>query len=356
MAAPLRPYVEAHTLAGAVTLVADRDRVLDRSAVGFADVAAGRAMTTDCLFWIASQSKPITAAALMMLVDEGKVALDDPVARFLPEFQDTWVVAERDDQHLALRRPSRPISVRDVLSHTSGLAFSSKLETPTLDGLALRDAVRSYAMTPLLFDPGAKYRYSNAGINTVGWIIEVVSGQPYEAFLRSRLLEPLGMVDTTFRPTAAQLRRLARSYKPGAGGSGLAETTIGQLRHPLDDPARQPMPAGGLFSTAEDVARFCRMVLNDGTLDGRRYLSEASVHAMTTRQTPPALQDSYGLGWSVNGPSVGHGGAFATSMTVDRARGLVTIYLVQHDGFPGDGQGARLAFEAAAIARFAPKR
>src|SRR5437764_10323127 len=137
VAAALQPFVDSHSLAGAVTLVADKDRVLSLEAVGFADVSAGKALKTDALFWIASQSKPITAAALMMLVDEGKVKLDDPVARYLPEFRETWLAVERDKDHVLLRRPGHPITVREVLSHTSGLPFKSALEEPTLDRLPL---------------------------------------------------------------------------------------------------------------------------------------------------------------------------------------------------------------------------
>ena len=181
----LQPFVDSHTLAGAVVLVADRDKVLDLEAVGYADVAAKTPMKTDDLFWIASMSKPMTAAAFMMLVDEGKVKLDDPVEKYLPEFKDQWVIAEQDKDHMLLKRPTHPITVRNILSHTSGLPFTSAMETPTLDLLPLRDAVRSYAMTPLQFEPDSKYQYSNAGINTAGRIIEVVSGMPYEEFLRT---------------------------------------------------------------------------------------------------------------------------------------------------------------------------
>ena len=175
-------------------------------AVGWADVAAGMPMREKKLFWIASQSKPITATALMMLVDEGKVKLDDPVEKYLPEFKDQWLAVEQDKDHILLKKPKHPITVRNILSHTSGLPFKSALEQPTLDLLPLRVAVRSYAMTPLQFEPGSKYQYSNAGINTAGRIIEVVSGMPYEEFLDKRLFEPLGMKDTTFWPNEEQQR------------------------------------------------------------------------------------------------------------------------------------------------------
>ncbi len=356
IARQLQPFVDAQSLAGAVLLVADKDQVLNLEAVGFADVANRRAMTTDSLFWVASESKPITASLLMILVDAGQVQLDDPVAKFLPEFRGLWLAVERDDAHILLKRPHRPITIRDILSHTSGLPFSSAMETPTLDGLTLRDAARSYAMTPLGTEPGAKYQYANSGINTAGRIIEVASGQSYEEFLQTRLLDPLGMKDTTFRPTVDQQKRLAKSYKPNPAGDGLAETTISQLRYPLDDPSRQPMPAGGLFSTAEDLSRFCRMILNGGTIDGHRILSAESIAEMTRKQTGPNLKEGYGLGWSINGPEVGHGGAFATSLSIHRDRGLILIFMVQHAGFPRDGNRSESIFRQAALARPQPAK
>jgi CubicO group peptidase (beta-lactamase class C family) len=356
IAAALKPFVDRHALAGAVTLVADKDRVLSLEAVGWADVAARKPLRTDAVFWIASQSKPITAAALMILIDEGKVRLDDPVSKYLPEFKDQWLIVEQDKDHLLLRKPKHPITVRHVLSHTSGLPFMSQMERPTLDGLSLRDAVRSYAMTPLQSEPGTRFQYSNAGINTAGRIIEVVSGMSYQEFLDKRLFEPLGMKDTTFWPNEEQLKRLAKSYRPGPEKTDLVETTIGQLRYPLDDRKRQPMPAGGLFSTAADVGTFCRMVLNGGVLNGKRYLSAGAVKQMTSKQTGAEVKAGYGLGWSTGGDSFGHGGAFATNMTIDRKRGLITVFMVQHAGFPGDGSKSLGAFQKAAEKLFDTRR
>jgi len=352
IAAALQPFIDNHTLAGAVTLVASRDRVLSLEAVGYMDVAAKKPMKTDALFWIASQSKAMTATALMMLVDEGKVNVDDPVEKYLPEFKGQWVKAEQDPDHILLKRPAHRITVKNVLTHTSGLPFSSPLETPTLDLLPLAARVRSYAMLPLEFEPDSKYSYSNAGINTAGRIIEVVSGMPYEQFMDQRLFEPLGMKDTTFWPNAKQLRRLAKSYKANAAKDGLEETTITQLRYPLSDRTRQPMPAGGLFSTASDVARYCQMILNGGVLDGKRYLSEAAVKRMTSKQTADAVDTKYGFGWNVSDGAFGHGGAYATNMTVDTKNGLVFIWMVQHADFPGDGAKSRDAFMQAAKGTF----
>jgi CubicO group peptidase (beta-lactamase class C family) len=353
IAAALQQFVDNHTLAGAVMLVASSNRVLSLEAVGYMDIARKRPMRTDALFWIASQSKPMTAAALMMLVDEGKVKVDDPVEKYLPEFKGQWLTAEQDTEHMLLKKPAHPITVKNVLSHTSGLPFSSPLEQPTLDVLPLAARIRSYAMLPLEFEPDSKYKYSNAGINTAARIIEVVSGMPYEQFMEQRLFNPLGMKDTTFWPSPRQVRRLAKSYKANAAKTGLEETTITQLRYPLTDRTRQPMPAGGLFSTASDVARFCLMILNGGALDGKRYLSEAAVKQMTSKQTPDALTEKYGLGWSTGDGEFGHGGAYATNMTIDPQDGLVFIWMVQHAGFPGDGAKSRDAFMRAAKAAFA---
>jgi CubicO group peptidase (beta-lactamase class C family) len=353
IASSLQPFIDRGTLAGAVTLVASRDRLLSLERIGFADVAAKTPMPADALFWIASMSKPMTATALMMLVDEGKIRLDDPVEKILPEFGGQMLVAERSSDRLVLKRPAHPITVRNILSHTGGLPFSSLMEQPTLDLLPLRDAARSYAMTPLQFEPDTRYQYSNAGINTAGRIIEVVSGLPYEEFMDRRLFRPLGMVDTTFWPSEKQLSRLAKAYKPTPDKADLEETTVTQLKYPLSDRKRQPMPAGGLFSTATDLMKFCQMILNRGSQGGKRYLSEAAVAQMTRKQTGETIKEGYGLGWSTDGKTFGHGGAYSTNMSIDPARGLIFVFLVQHAGYPGsDGDKIFPAFLKSAVAEF----
>jgi len=346
LAAALQPFVDKHELAGAVMLVADKDKVLAVEAVGYADIENKKPLKTDSTFWIASMSKPMTAVAVMMLVDEGKIQLDDPVDKYLPEFKDQWMIAEQDNEHILLKKPKQAPTIRQLLSHTSGLPFKSAIETPTLDRVSLRDAVRTHAMTPLQWEPGTKYQYSNAGINTAACVIEVVTGQPFEKFFDERLLHPLGMKDTTFWPSDEQVARLAEAYKPNSTKDGLERTTIAQLTYPLTLTSRQPMPGGGLFSTAADCAKFCQMLLNGGTFAGKRYLSENALKELTTKQTGD-LKDNYGLGFSV-GPTYGHGGALATNMSVDPKRGLITVWLVQHAGFPGEGGKARGVFQKAA--------
>ncbi len=332
MALALQPFVDSGTMAGAVTLVATLDRVLALDAIGYADIATRQPATINDIFWIASMTKPMTATALMMLVDEGKVNVDAPVEEYLPEFKGQKVIVEKSDNHVVLKKPQHPILVREVLSHTAGLPFITAIETPTLDRLTLEHAVRSYAMAELQFEPGTKYAYSNAGTNTAGRIIEVISGMPYETFMDERLFIPLGMKDTTFWPNEEQTRRLAKIYKANAARTGLVETTLSQLSYPLNNPGRKPMPAGGLFSTASDVVEFCRMILAGGTYKGRHYISEASIRQMTCKQTTPSIANNYGFGWITEPGSYGHGGAYKTNMTIYPESGLIAIYLVHQSG------------------------
>ncbi|MDE1172010.1 MAG: serine hydrolase [Verrucomicrobium sp.] len=326
LAQALQPAIDQHAIAGAAVVVADGSRILDSEAVGMADVAAGRPMKPDDLFWIASMSKAMTAASLMMLVDEGKVDLDAPVEAYLPEFKGQKVRLPDG----TLKEPSHPPRVREILCHTAGFDFGSPAEKPTRDLLPLAVAVKSYAAEPLIYDPGTQYKYSNEGLNTAGRIVEVVSGMPYEKFMQARLFTPLGMTDTTFFPTAAQVARLAKAYVPDEQG-GLKEIQINQLKYPLDGPGRYPMPAGGLFSDAADVVKFCQMLLNDGVADGRRYLSHDALAEMTTSQT--RLPDHfYGFGLDVRNGVWSHGGAYKTHMRIDVPHHLIRVFMVQYGG------------------------
>ena len=348
----LAPFVQHEELAGAVALVANKDKVLSVTTVGFADIEAKKPMQADSVFWIASQSKAMTAVAVLMLVDEGKIALNDPVEKYLPEFTDQQVAVGKDK---TVAR-ARSITIRDLLSHVSGLPFKSAEEQPTLDGLPLAAAVKTYAKAPLATQPGAKYQYSNAGINTAARVLEVVSGIPYEDFMQKRLFDPLGMKDTTFWPNAGQVTRLAKTYKPDATKKKLEQGNLGQLQADLTDRQhRFPMPAGGLFSTAQDVSQFCRMLLNGGELDGRRYLSMKSFEALSVRQTPPNIKQDYSFGLNVSPDGFGHGGAQATGMEVRIKDGLVLVWMVQHQGFPGKGGQAQGEFKKAAVKEFSGK-
>jgi CubicO group peptidase (beta-lactamase class C family) len=352
----LKPFVDDQVLAGAVALVADNEKVLDVGTIGWADISQKKPMRADTVFWIASMTKAITAAAVMTLVDEGLIKMDHPLTQYLPEFREQRVIVELDEAHTLLKPPVKPITLQDLLCHTSGLPFKSALEQPTLDALPLSVAVASHAAAPLIYQPDAKYQYSNAGINTAGRVLEIVLGQSYEAALDERILKPLGMKDTTFWPNDEQVSRLALSYRPTEDKSGLESFPISQLQYPLQDKGRYPMPGGGLFSTAADVARFCQMLLNQGLHEGKRILSKEAVKAMTQRQTPTDLKESYGYGLQVQADSYGHGGAHATNMKVHVTDGLVSVFLVQHAGWRNEsGKQILPTFEKAALSRFGKK-
>lgn len=350
----LKPFVENHTLAGAVTMVVNKDGILSHQAIGLADIAADKLMPRDALVWIASMSKPITATVLMMLVDEGRIDVEAPVSKYLPEFAGMQVETKTGDQ-VTLKKAERPILVRHVLAHTSGLPFLLPAEKGKIDVISIAESVTQSAKLPLKFEPGSGWSYSNCGTNIAGRIIEVVAGKPYEEVMRARLFVPLGMVDTTSFPTAVQLTRLAKSYRPTKDKTALEEIQINYLSYPLDASTRFACPGGGFFSTAKDLAQFARMILSGGELDGRRYISAASLAMMTSKQTG-GLSNGYGFCFSVNGDHYGHGGAYATDLAFDRKHGLATIFLVQHNGYAGKDGGKILpTFKQAALAAFGKK-
>jgi CubicO group peptidase (beta-lactamase class C family) len=345
IASYLQPLAANHTFAGAVVLVATKDRVVYVKAVGYRDLASKSPMAANDLFWIASTSKPMTATALMMLVDEGKVNIDDPVEKYLPEFHGQMVNVAKPGPDGKAGQPTlvpanHPILVREILSHTSGLPFKSNAQPGALDTLPLKDAVRSFAAEPLKFQPFTDYSYSNEGLNTAARIIEVVSGMPYEQFMQQRLFDPLGMNDTTFWPSKEQIARLATSYKFDEKAKELVSMPIDQLTYPLDDRQhRYPMPAGGLFSTAEDVSKFCQMILNGGMLNGRRYISVNALRQMTSVQNGGLGGSDYGFGWGVSSDGMGHGGAYNNAMEISRTKGRILIFMVQQNGQFGTAEG-----------------
>jgi hexosaminidase len=362
----LQHLVDTHTIAGAVTLVSTRYGTIYLEPVGFRDLATKEPMKADDLFWIASVSKPMTASAFMMLWDEKKVDLSAPVETYLPEFHGQQVYRTRPDakapatasaQASDLVAADHPILVSEILSHTSGLPFKSAAQPGALDLLPLKDAVKSYAAEPLLFQPFTDYSYSNEGLNTAARILEVVSGMPYEQFLQQRLFGPLGMKDTTFWPGAAQSARIATTYKLSKQTAQLSATPVDQLTYPLSDHAhRYPMPAGGLFSTAADMERFCRMILNGGTLDGKHYLSPEAIGRMTTRENNGFRNTDYGFGWTVTGDSFGHGGAYKNAIDINPVTGRILVFMVQQNGDWGTPEGNEILSTLKRLANELPDR
>jgi CubicO group peptidase (beta-lactamase class C family) len=384
----MQPFVDKQFVAGAVTLVVDKDSTLALDSVGYASLRTRRPMRSDDLFWIASMTKPITATALMMLVDEGKVNLADPVEKYLPEFKGQLVADGSGPPHA----PSHPITVREIMSHTSGLVRASDPVFRNTNTLA--DWVARCGKTPLIREPGTKYEYNNSGINTGGRIIEVVSGLPYADFMRRRIFDPLGMKDTTFWPTEAQAARLARTARRSKDSPSLEEIQLAKNVTPalierlgrgtkvpapmLDDMGIGQIanythhftePAGGLYSTAPDLGNFCQMLLGGGVYRGRRLLSEEALRAMTSNQTgkvPVSPEEGYGIGWSVKtrdteGPSVGsfgHRGARRTAMWIDANNGIAMIVLIERFDMTGKEQNELYrTFLKTAIAKYAkPKQ
>ncbi len=342
--AAMQPYLDSYKLAGVIAIIADRSgKVHFRNLLGYADVEAKIPISEDNVFWIASMSKMFVGASIMMLVDEGKVSLDDPVTKFIPQLNKWMVVAEKDEAHVLLKPLVHPVTIRHVLSHTSGLAGSSELQQVTgSDSTPLKARALSSVTGPLQWQPGDKYAYGNQGMNIAARIVEIVSGMPYEDFLQTRFFDPLGMQETTFWPDEAQVARLAGAYGSNKEKNGYARGGLGYLTKPLSDRVRRfPEAGGGLFSTTHDIFRYGLMLANDGELNGRSYLSHAAVEELRTEQTG-STKVNYSLGYHLRNGMFGHDGAYGTDLSVDPKTGMVAIFMVQCSG--GDQWAARDLF------------
>ncbi len=361
----LQKFVDSGDLAGAVTLVGRKDGVIHLEAVGSRDLEAKDAMKPDTLFRIASMTKPVTAIGIMILVDERKLSPDDDVAKHLPEFANQMLVAEKG---AAPVKPSRPIKVRDLLTHTSGLPGGYPGEMASVYAkrdFMLAETTAAIAKQPLQFEPGTKWAYCNAGIDTLGRIIEVLSGESYEGFLQKRIFTPLGMTDTAFYPNTEQIKRLAVTY--GKGKDGKLTVSPNSLIGSPEKP-KHPIPAGGLVSSAADMAKLYRMMLHRGELDGKRILSAKSVAEMTRVQTGEIKTGfvdgmGFGYGWAVvrepkgvtamlSPGTFGHGGAFGTQGWIDPKRDLFCVLMIQRTGLQnGDASPMRQTLQELAWKR-----
>lgn len=367
----LQPFVDQGEISGAVALVANRDRILHLSAVGQSDLATGRKLRTDDIFWIASMTKPMTAVGLALLADEGKLSFDDPLEKYLPEFRRLTLIQEQTPERIVVVKPPRPITLRDVLTHTSGLG--EYVVTDPHWTLAAMSKVLS--REPLRFAPGSKWGYSTAGIDALGRVIEVVSGKSFSDFMQQRVFDPLAMKNTTWWISPEQEQKRAHCYLLNPQSKKLEEATISYMYGgAVTDRARPPLGGAGLFSTAEDVVKFYQMLLNAGkTPDGQVLLKPETIAEMTRKQTGelkarPGMP--WGLGFCViedptqleanrtlSPGTFGHGGAFGTQSWADPKRGLVYVFMIQRDKIPNnpDNSPMRRAYQEAVEAALAPR-
>jgi CubicO group peptidase (beta-lactamase class C family) len=353
LAAALQPFIDEQEISGAVALVyqgpADRSAastdVTYQTAVGMADLELDAPMKQDTVFGIMSMTKPITATAVMILQDEGKLSIDDPVEKYIPAFAEAKLASGEAVEGLTIRR---------LLTHTSGLTGDQRCES------TLEETAAILAARPFSFQPGTKWEYGPS-MNVCGRIVEIASGQPFEEFLAERILRPLAMDDTTFYPTPAQQARIAALYRLEDGKLATAERWAG-----TGSRSSAPNPSGGLFSTASDIAQFYKMILNDGEWNGRQIVSEYAVGAMTSLQTGPLTTgftpgNGWGLGWCIvrkpqdvtgmlSPGTFGHGGAWGTQGWVDPVRERVFVLMIQRSNLPNsDASDIRKEFQRAAV-------
>jgi CubicO group peptidase (beta-lactamase class C family) len=346
----LKRVVAERKIAGAVAAVARRGRLAYIEPVGVQDLESRAPMTERSVFRIYSMTKPVTAAAVMMLFEAGRFHLDDPVSTFLPEFKEVRV-SEPDGR---LRPPAREITVQDLLLHTSGLSHRTaeiyrtnrvRVRTDTLSQF-----VTKITGTPLMEDPGTRFRYSE-GTTVLGRLVEIWSGQRFDSFLDERIFTPLRMTDTGFWVRPDQRDRLTTVYQPAAGG-GLSAIEI-EPDAPFTQRPALLEGAVGLVSTVPDYLRFSQMLLNRGELNGVRILRAKTVDMMTVNSLPPAVLAERGSrrGWGLGNVDValdtgeyGWDGTAGTIFTVDPRRELMTVLMWQN--VPADPDRLRARFKA----------
>ncbi len=366
IAAVVQAGVDHGEIAGAVTLVARHGKVVWLNATGEQDREAKKPMHTNSIFRICSMSKPIVTLAAMMLYEEGRFQLDDPVAKYIPEFADAKVLVTPKEGKPYTIPAAHPITIRNLLTHTSGITYnwdpvlgSYYKDANVASGLlefdgTIGESVKRLARLPILFDPGERWNYG-LNIDVIGYLIEVISGQPLDQFLKERVFEPLGMQDTFFYVPSDKVDRLATAYTwyEGKGLSRFPDTPIteGTFSYSADYPVKGPKKlfsgGAGLCSTAEDYARFCQLMLNRGKLGKKQLISQKSVELMTHDQLGPKFpEQAFGLGFGIDGVKTPlhelgtpgqyqWGGFFYTGFTIDPKEDMITIFMAQlHPGSP----------------------
>ena len=345
----MRELVDQGVLSGAVTLVQRHGAVASLEAVGWADIEAKKPMRPDTIFQVMSMTKPFVGTAIMMLADDGRLSVNDPVEKHIPEFRGQMVVVSRNaDGTVLMKKPVRSVTIFDLMTHTSGMAYLPPAgigDLNTTMDRTLADAVLLYSQMPLEFEPGGKWQYSNLGIAILGRIIEVRSGMSFEKFLETRIFQPLGMKDSHFFLPAEKHARLAAIYKKGPNGLIKAgNETLGGYSLNFRKGAKYSAPEWGLYSTAQDLAAFYQMLLSGG----KKLISKSAIDAMTRKQTGELRaghmpNTAFGLTWEViedprgelaylSTGTFGHGGAFGTHGWVDRKKDMVGVFLIQMTG------------------------
>ena len=357
--ARMRQFVDKGTAAGIVTLVARHGQVAALDAVGYTDLETKQPMKVDNIFQIHSMTKPVVAIAAMMLAEEGKLQVGDPVQKYLPEFRGQWVVESRSAGEMSLRRPSRPVTLRDLMTHTSGMSTNPPEGIKELHGAldkTLAETVLVESQQPLDFDPGTKWQYSNTGIAALARVVEVVSGMPFEKFLEVRIFQPLGMKDTFIFPPKEKHHRMPTAYilKDGKPVKYTADP-LGEGTMKFREGAKYPLPEGGLYSTASDLYMLYQMMLNRGQYNGVQILSPASVEVMTRVHTGDLTTSQAGAGWGLgwfvikeapgtlsllSSGTYGHGGRYGTFCFIDPQKDLIGIFMIHREG----GSDERQAF------------
>ena len=333
------PYVESGEIPGAISVYYD-DGVQETTCIGYADVEAKRPITLDDPFMQCSQTKGFCGVTVAILVEEGKIGLDDPVAKYLPEFKDVWIEVSNTNGVRRLEKAKNAITVRMCLNHTAGFAF----ELPNYQAMGgwsrkmpLRSVAVMAAAQPLLFEPGTKVQYSNTGIDVGAAIVEKVSGMRWEVFLQKRVFDPLGMADSTFRPTDAQLADKIELYEIRKGQKAKLMPEHQSMQRPYGDDRVFASAGAGLWTTARDQLKFYKMLMNLGLGDnGVRILKEETVKSILAKSTRAAdLPDpNYSLGLiapQVDGEDqwFGHGGAWVSQCMVNWHRRRLRMLVVQ---------------------------
>ena len=339
----LQPYVDRGELPGAISVFYNNG-VQETCCIGYANVEQKRPIRMDNVFMQCSQTKGFCGVTIAKLVEEGKLSLDDPVSKYLPEFKDLWVLDSEKDGIKTLHKAKNVLTVRMVMNHTGGFPFEASVKRNDVrgggwsGGAPLRQVAAVAAGSPIMFEPGTKDRYSNTGIDIGGAIVEVITGMKWEEYLKKEVLDPLGMKSTWFWPTDKQLKTQVEMYDVKEGQPAVYRLENNQQQRPYNDSHVFASAGAGLWTTANDQLKFYKMLMNLGVGDnGVRILKEETVKSILAVTTRPDNLGGYSLG--LNAPKkdgenewFGHGGAWGTNCMVNWHKKQLKLWVVQVNG------------------------